>query len=247
MKMGFVVLIVLSLYVLAPTSAKDIVLDPVNFGLLTQSDFDNFITEFGSAISFLALTPAKTLGVVGFDVAVDVVVTDINHNANYWKFLVEGNDPASYLSIPRLHVQKGLPGKIDIGGMYAAVPDSNIRVWGGEIKYGLVKGNAFMPAVSTRASFSQLDGVDDIDLEAYSLDLLISKGFLMMTPYGGVSALHIKGRETSVLVTGLNDVERDVIRPLLGVQLYPFPFCNVTAEAAFGDVPQYGLKAGFRF
>ncbi len=247
MKMAFVVLIVVSLFALAPTSADDIVFDPVNFGLLTQGDFDNFITEFGTAISFLHLTPAKTLGVVGFDVSVEVIVTDINHDANYWKYLVEDNDTIGYFPIPRLHVQKGLPGKIDIGGMLASVPGSNVRVWGGEIKYGIVKGNAFMPAVTTRASFSQLDGVNDIDLETYSLDLLISKGFLMMTPYGGVSALHIKGRETSALVTGLNDVEKDIIRPLLGVQLYPFPFCNVTAEAAFGDVPQYGLKAGFRF
>ncbi|MCH8193169.1 MAG: hypothetical protein IIA65_04020 [Planctomycetes bacterium] len=245
--MGFVVPMVVSLFTLAPTSAKDIVFDPVNSGLLTQSDFDNFITEFGTAISFLALTPAKTLGVVGFDVSVEVAVTDINHNANYWKFLVEGNDTTNYLPIPRLHVQKGLPGKIDIGGMVAAVPGSNIRVWGGEIKYGVVKGNAFMPAVTTRASFSQLDGVDDIDLETYSLDLLISKRFLMITPYGGVSALHIEGRETSPLVTGLNDVKEDVMRLLLGLQLYPFPYCDVTVEAAFGDVPQYGLKAGFRF
>lgn len=247
MKMGFMVLMVVSLFVLAPTSAEDIVFDPVNFGLLTQSDFDNFITEFGTAISFLPLTPAKTLGVTGLDVSVEVVVTDINHNANYWKYLVEGNDTTRYLPIPRLHVQKGLPGKIAIGGMVAAVPGSNIRVWGGEIKYGVVKGGAFMPAVTTRASFSQLDGVDDIDLETYSLDLLISKGFLMITPYGGVSALHIEGQETSALVTGLNKVEEDFVRLLLGCQLYPFPFCDVTAEAAFGDVPQYGLKASFRF
>ena len=69
----------------------------------------------------------------------------------------------------------------------------------------------------------------------------------MITPYGGVSALHIEGRETSALVTGLKDVKEDIVRPLVGVQLYPFPFCDVTVEAAFGDVPQYGSKAGFRF
>jgi hypothetical protein len=33
----------------------------------------------------------------------------------------------------------------------------------------------------------------------------------------------------------------------VGLQLYPFPFLDITAEATLGDVPQYGLKAGIRF
>jgi hypothetical protein len=104
-----------------------------------------------------------------------------------------------------------------------------------------------MPAVSARASYSQLDGVSDIDLRTYALDLLISKGFLMLTPYAGVSALRIEGSDESGLATGWKDVEENVVQGLAGLQLCPFPFFIINAEATFGEVPQYGIKAGIRF
>ena len=42
----------------------------------------------------------------------------------------------SFLPVPRLHLQKGLPGRIDIGAMFSSVPDSNIKVWGAELNAG---------------------------------------------------------------------------------------------------------------
>jgi hypothetical protein len=131
MKNTLVVLMVITVMLSASVAAKDIVVDRANFGLLTQSDFTDFITEFGSAVYFHPLAPAETLGITGFDVAGEVVFADISHQENFWKFMTEDNDTANFLPIPRLHIQKGLPGRIDIGAMFVSVPDSNIRIWGG--------------------------------------------------------------------------------------------------------------------
>ena len=247
MKHTLIVLMIITVMLSASVTAKDIVVDRANFGLLTQNDFTDFITEFGSAVYFHPMAPAETLGITGFDVAGEVVFADISHQENYWKFMTEDNDTISFLPVPKLHVQKGLPGRIDIGAMFSSVPDSNIKIWGGELKYGIIKGGVVMPAVSARASYSQLEGVDDIDLRTYALDLLISKGFLMLTPYGGVSALRIEGSDESGLATGWKDVEENVIQGLVGLQFCPFPFFIINAEATFGEVPQYGFKAGIRF
>ena len=104
-----------------------------------------------------------------------------------------------------------------------------------------------IPAVSARASYSQLEDVDDIDLRTYGLDLLVSKGILMFTPYGGVSAFRVEGSDESGLPTGWKDVDENVVQGLAGLQVSPFPFVTITAEASFGEIEQYGIKAGIRF
>lgn len=213
---------------------------------ITQGDFKSFVKEFGTALLFNPMAPAEPLGITGFDVSVEMVVTDINDQEKYWQKLVDDNDPYSFLAVPRLHVQKGLPFNIDVGAMYMAVPNSNIKLWGIEAKYAILEGSMVTPAVSVRASYSQLLGVDDVDLNTQSLDLLVSKGFLMFTPYGGVSVIRVNGSENSAMVT-LDDVNETSYRALAGIQFSPFPLLIINGEVSFGDVAQYGLKVGFRF
>ena len=240
MKTHTLMLVLLSLTSLA--TAKDIEFTDA----ITQGDFKNFVKEFGTALLFNPMAPAEPLGITGFDVSVEMVVTDINDQKQYWQKLVDDNDPYSFLAVPRLHVQKGLPFNIDVGAMYMAVPNSNIKLWGIEAKYAILEGSMLTPAVSVRASYSQLLGVDDIDLNTQSLDLLVSKGFLMFTPYGGVSMIRVNGSENSEIVT-LGDVNETSYRALAGIQFSPLPLLIINGEISFGDVEQYGLKIGFRF
>lgn len=223
--------------------AKDITIYDAS---ITQSEFDQFVEEFGTALHFNPMTPAEPLGITGFDVGVEAVATDISSEAGYWSKLVEDGDPDAYLIVPRLHIQKGLPVNIDIGAMYVEVPDSNITLWGIEVKYAILSGTVATPALSIRGSYSKLEGVEEISLSTQSLDLLISKGILMVTPYAGISATRLEGRENTDLVT-LDDVEETTYKGLVGLQFSPFPLFKITGEVNFGDVTQYGLKIGLRF
>ena len=247
MKKILVSLVILSMMLPMSAFAKDIEMDPTSVGLWGQDEFEDFITEFGTALSFVPMSPAETLGVAGFEIAAEVAVTNVNHDQNYWKFMVDDNDMVSYLPIPRIHVQKGLPFNMDVGGMYVMLPGTNIEAWGLEVKKAIVKGDMAMPAVSVRGSYMRLIGVDDIGLRSYSADLLVSKGFLIFTPYGGISAMRVDGSDKSGLATGFTDVHEDVIRWLAGLQVAPFPFLVINGEVVFGDVDQFGLKAGIRF
>ncbi|HDN25691.1 MAG TPA: hypothetical protein ENG03_01075 [Thioploca sp.] len=211
-----------------------------------QPEFDDFVKEFGSALLFNPMAPAETLGITGFDVSVEIVATDISDDQAYWTKLVSDGNPYSYLPVPRLHVQKGLPFGFDVGAMYVAVPDTNIKLWGLEAKYAILEGSMLTPALSVRASYSQLQGVNDISLDTKSLDVLVSKGFLMFTPYVGASLTAVNGSENSSLVD-LNDVEETGYRALAGVQVSPFPLLIINGELSVGEVMQFGLKVGVRF
>jgi len=130
--------------------------------------------------------------------------------------------------------------------MYVAMPDTNIKLWGLEAKYAILEGSMVTPALSVRASYSKLQGVDDINVDTQSLDVLVSKGFLMFTPYAGASLTKINASENSALVT-LDDVSETGYRGLAGLQFSPFPLLIINGEISYGETMQYGLKIGFRF
>jgi len=192
------------------------------------------------------MAPAEPLGITGFDISTEVVYTNFHDGDLYWKKVVKDYDTFSSIIIPRIHVQKGLPFNIDIGAMYVAVPDSNIKLWGLEAKYAILEGTVVTPALSVRAAYSSLEGVDDIELSTKEFDVLISKGFLMITPYAGLSAIMIDGSEESPLIA-LDDVNKTVYRALIGLQISPFPLVVINGEVSLGQVAQYGLKVGIRF
>lgn len=235
-------IIILSLSCIGFANAKDIELSAD----LTQTEFSDFISEFGTSVLFNPMAPAEPLGMLGFDVSLETVITDISDDKAYWTKVLDDHDPYSYLVVPRLHVQKGLAFNLDVGAMYVAVPDSNITLWGLEAKYAVLEDGIVTPALSFRASYSKLQGVDDVALNTQSLDVLVSKEFLMLTGYAGASLLRMSGSENSSAVN-LDDVSETGYRGLVGMQFSPFPLLIINGEVSLGEVPQYGLKIGLRF
>ncbi|BAI79710.1 conserved hypothetical protein [Deferribacter desulfuricans SSM1] len=237
----FFVFMFLALFVIS-SYAKDL-----EFTIpIDQDDFKDLSKELGVALQFNPMSPAEPLGITGFDVAAELVLTDIDDGKKYWKAIFSDKDPYSYIPVPRIHVQKGLPFGIDVGGMYTYVPNTNIRLWGLELKYAILKGNMAMPAIAIRGAFSKLEGVDELDVNTQSLDLMISKGFLMLTPYAGITALRVNTKEHSDLVD-LDDEHNTIYRGFVGLQFSPFPLFVINAEASMGTVNQYGIKIGLRF
>ena len=237
-----ILIMIMALLVTSLSYAKDI---DLTTGII-QDEFNEFIKEIGTALLFNPMAPAETLGITGFDVSVEAVVTDISDQEGYWHKFLGGESASAYVGVPRIHIQKGLPFNIDIGAMYVSVPDSNIQLWGVELKYGILEGGPIMPAITARVSYSSLQGVDELTLDTQSLDILISKGFLILTPYAGISVTRMNGSEQTPEVI-LNDIQETGYRVLAGLQISPFPLLIINGEISFGEIPQYGLKLGFRF
>jgi hypothetical protein len=85
-----------------------------------------------------------------------------------------------------LHAFIGLPLGIDVGAVYSQAPSTNIKVYGGEIRYAIIEGGTATPAVAIRGSLTKMTGVDQLSFNTKGLDVSISKGFAMFTPYAGV-------------------------------------------------------------
>lgn len=149
---------------------------------LTQAELAGFAKDFTAVASYKSIAPAEPLGIIGFDIGAAVSATRLDNAATWEK---AGFEHAT-VYMPTLRAQKGLPFNIDIGASLTAVPDSDIKLVGAEIKYALVPGGVALPAVAIRAAATKLSGVDQFDLDTRSVELTVSKGFLLLTPYAGI-------------------------------------------------------------
>jgi hypothetical protein len=216
----------------------------LNFAAGFANDqFKSFAREAGAMAAYRGVAPAEPQGLTGFDIGVEASFVDID--SSVWnEVLTETTDPPTYLVVPRLHVRKGLPFNIDVGAMYAQVPDSNITLWGGELQVALLEGTTATPALALRGSYSSLEGVDDLDLQTYAADAVLSKGFLMFTPYIGAGVVQIEAEYTGndpTLQANLQDQSLTEARYFAGVQA-SMALLRLTGEIEYLERPIYTVK-----
>lgn len=170
-----------------------------NLDTLNQGEFRRFSEDLGAALSYKALAPAEPLGVTGFDIGVEVTATQLK-NSDLFGRVTNGKDLSTVL-VPKIHVHKGLPFSIDVGLMYASVPDSNVNLMGAELRYAFIDGGVALPAVAVRGTWTRMGGVKQLDLETRGLELTVSKGIAMLTPYAGIGQVWVDSKPN---VTVLN-------------------------------------------
>lgn len=229
----------LSCLIAVPAAADE--LNQIN--VLTQAEFRQLSEDLGSVLSYKAILPAEPLGIAGFDVGASVTVTKIENNA-VWDRANSG-DTSSTVVVPKIFVHKGLPLGIDIGAFYSSVPDSNISLWGAELRYALLQGGVATPALGLRATYSELSGVDQLAFDTKGLELTISKGFANFTPYAGVGRVWVTS--TPVGVSGIDKEDFGLNKYYVGGN-FNLGIINLVVEGdRTGDVSSYGVKLGWRF
>lgn len=223
----------------APALAAENI-DQIN--LLTQAEFRALSQDLGAAISYKAVVPSETLGLTGFDIGAEVTATKLQHR-DTWDRASSGTAPHT-VYVPKLHVHKGLPAGFDIGAFYSTVPSSNINLWGAELRYALIQGGPATPAVGLRGTYSQLSGVEQLDFTTRGIELGISKGFALVTPYAGIGRVWIES-EPRVGTLQAEDFSEDKYYAGLN---FNFLLGNLALEGdRTGDATSYSVKFGFRF
>ena len=239
MKRTLVSLAVL-LTAIPPAIAADNI-DQIN--QLIQTDFRNLSEDLGAALSYKAVIPAKPLGITGFDLGVEVSATKLQHR-DAWDRASSGTAPDT-VYIPKLHLHKGLPAGFDLGAFYTSVPDSNIKLWGAEVRYAILEGGVVEPALGLRGTYSKLTGVSELDFHTTGLELLVSKGFAIFTPYAGVGRIW-----TTSEPVGVSNIKKEEFsqgKYFVGGNLN-LGLVNLALEAdKTGDATSYNAKLGFRF
>lgn len=160
--------------------------------------------NWGAILSYKPLMPAEPLGATGFDVGLDANYTSIKKDDN--------------ALITRVHLAKGLPFGLDVGAFYGTggratggdsmfdSKASQISMWGLEARYAIIPGDIVTPALSVRGAYTGANielprvvenGVtvqdrSDFDASTASIDVSISKGFTMLTPYAGLGMVFVE-------------------------------------------------------
>jgi len=209
-----------------------------------QAQFRTLSEDLGAALSYKPITPAAPLGTTGFDMGIAVTQTDMSKSSQLWSKITNNGSTVSKLYVPKLHIAKGLPLDIDIAAFYSKIPSTNITLYGGELRYAILPGSLTQPAIAIRGAFTKLSGVEQLALNTRSLDVSISKGFAMFTPYAGIGQVWVN---STANVAGLAAEKFTQFKTFVGANLN-LGFGNFAAEMdKTGGIQSVSVKLGSRF
>jgi hypothetical protein len=226
----------------AAQNSSDIDFDPS----ITQAEFAKFARLAGQAIYHTPVEPARAGGLLNFDIGVAATAVPVDTSASYW-LKATGNDDftvSDHLVVPRLVVSKGFSA-FSISASYAKLEGTDVEIYGGAVDVPIINGGLVKPTLALRGSYSQLQGVDQLDLTATGLELFLSKGFGPITPYAAVgrSRVEAEGRITPTIVLKDNSSTN---RYTVGVKL-SLLFPKLVVEATQAEERSYAAKVSFGF
>lgn len=213
----------------------------------TREEFQALHRRFSSDAYFYPRHGAAPLGLIGFEIYADATYDEGFDDEPFNDTAIEGDLTGGFLSVARVGARKGLPGGIDLGVSYGRALGGDVRLVSAELQYAIVKGGLLSPAFSLR-----LTGTRSIDSEAYDLDqygaeLLLSKGFTVLTPYVGAGVFRSKGTldRGALLLPSFEETEtRGVIYGGVTLNLL---LPKITVEIEKGEVMQGAVRVGIGF
>ena len=175
------------------------------FVLRGDDYFEGLMSDVGTALAPRFLGPAATFGSLGFQISMDYSMTNIPENATRWQTVMtdfgapagtvqEGAD--SFLHTLQLHVRKGLPFSVEVGGTFTKLLKSDLWGVGLELKFAPLEGFENLPELAFRASVSTFLGTRDYSLLTSGFDAIVSKkiglaGLFKLAPYVGYNLQYV--------------------------------------------------------
>ncbi|RKH09984.1 hypothetical protein D7Y13_34335 [Corallococcus praedator] len=171
-----------------------------NAAALASADFRAFARTFGAVINSANLMPPRTTGHSGYAFNAELSVVSLPDSV----FLpTEREQPGSVL-LPSVHVRKGLPFSLELGGRVGWVEKSGMVTAMGELKWAVNEGFTYLPDVGVRLHVTKLFGAHDLDLTTTGLDIGVGKqfplgGMITLTPYGGLDLAFVRATSRTLI------------------------------------------------
>ena len=162
--------------------------------------YKNLAKEYGVALGPQLSSPAKTLGINGFQFDLQFAITSINNTEGYWLNGVEDKTPESQLMVTRVGLRKGLAGSIELGSDVAYLVNSEMWTLGAFLKWSPHEMMDDFPVdLSVRGSLSKTVGSSQLELTMTGADVVLGKtfgvgGVVSFSPYVGYSPLWVLAR-----------------------------------------------------
>ncbi len=245
----------------------------VNQTELDQNGFNHVVRDMAIAMAPKFLGPAATLGSLGFEIAYEMSWTDIVENSDHWQTVIaDGKQPDSSLTTMQVHIRKGLPFSLEIGGNLTHLFKSDLWGVGLDVKFAPIEGFRYLPDVAFRANVNTILGAGDIHLLLAGGDMIVSKefgiaGLFRLAPYTGYNLIYLLGQSHQIAFfptgTGststdpcdgetscvhlFDDVSEVVHRGVVGLQ-FVAAYVSLGAEVALtSDTQTYTMHVGADF
>jgi hypothetical protein len=197
-----------------------------------RADFRSLMSELGVVLAPRIPSVAETGGIKGFQLSLDLGLTEISNNQRYWNG-VEGVSATNPNGGPRPDPMLTTIGAFVRKGIWLPVPtmelgfgavhllDSHLVAWQGYAKLAIHEGfdDWLIPSVAVRGAVSYLTGTSQVTMTTATLDLLVSKGFgLLKTarlePFAGGSLIAIFAHSGSIDATPYCDASKLAAMPV---------------------------------
>ncbi len=207
-----------------------------------QAEFKPIAKDIIGSQSHKTTIPAEPLGLIGFDVGVSFNSVTLNSTLKDQTY-----GGLSALDAVGIHANKGLPFGIDVGLNYGR--SAAMTTLTGTLGYALLSGGMTYPAVTVKGTYTTTTDSDFVDFTSYGVDLGVSKGFAMVTPFASVGV--VNGKVDTVdgaIGAGFNaSYDEQVVRYAVGANINILIMDLLLAYNQVGDVKNMTAKLGFRF
>lgn len=211
--------------------------------LASQAEFKQVAQDLSATLAYKPRSSADGLGIVGFDVGVSVAATTVQSKEVIQRATGSDNVPGALPTVS-LRAEKGLPFGIDVGASYSVIPGTSASAVSGSLKWAFVSGGLLTPSLAARVFVTQTSGLGDLSLRSQGVDLSISKGFAVLTPYAGVGLVSSQASTKSKVWANERYTQA---RVFVGANVNLLVM-DLSFEAdKTGEDTTVGIKAGFRF
>lgn len=155
--------------------------------------FERLVSELAVTMAPPVNLTARSVGPRGFHLGFDTTITTIEAEQHYWLRGTEGdaasaaeelNDsPSGVLVWNRLEARKGLPLGLEVGSSVARGMSTSLWSLGLSLRWSVVEGfhsgAGKLPDVSVRGAMNRVFGTDQLSIDVYGIDLVLSKPFVL--------------------------------------------------------------------
>jgi hypothetical protein len=160
---------------------------------MSREAFTAFHRHLATTVYAYPRHGAAPLGLVGFDVHADLTADETLAGEAFADEALDGELEADLLLVGRVGARKGLPGGIDLGASYAVALGGDLELVSGELQWAWIDGGLVTPSLALRLTGTRTLDAGVYELEQYGAELLVSKGFAVVTPYVGGGAVYSEG------------------------------------------------------
>ncbi len=213
---------------------------------LTAGQFTTFSRQFADAGAFVPMAGAQPLAPWRIGIGLTYNQTFVDDARPEWNntFSHPGDDHwLGRPALPIIQTRLGLPGAFEAELMLTGDPNSNWALAGAALRRSILSETTGAPAsVTARLTYLHLLGVDELDMDAASVEGLVSRTFGRFTPYAAIGGAVSRGAEhTTELALGSTTAFGARATAGLEVALWRF---RLAAQGMWASVPSVGLMLG---